>query len=684
MNTGSCHYTRAGQFIVDPEGFMINPEGLRLQGYNVDFKGNLNLFPEDLRLLTQQVDAIPTSDVKMTINFNAEDERYHSPTEPIDPTDSDSYNHMSTTRVYDALGVAHDLVIFYQRLTPGSYHGPDIAGSVRQWKAVVMEKEGEIYTQRHMSPGYTGTFYLHFNDVGHLVGNTTGQPAAGDAWTTTQSLPMGNNQISVRAGETFSFNTDPNNDPANNKTVRTYMQVDLTEWDAAGDSLNINGMVYNFTDYATGQALAAAINRNAGTTGVFANYVAGAPGPPVIPDILKVYTSGNTTASVLATNDGVGNDIVITGMTTSDLISTVTNGSGTTVTDYAISRGVITLPSASVSSAGDIVFRNPDGTVAATIPVTAGQNIGAINAALTPSLAALGLTADMYPDSSVAGAGSIYLQATATGEATNYSIEFVPATPGTNTGLTGTAQMVGGYTPDPMVIMEQSGDNSLTVKRSDSGINAILNVDPGNTMASGRFTMQKTTYALDMEVPWSTNSDETGPGRKGVRMMSFGWLQPDGSHEPQDILLDYIPSINSPTTQSAGTSDNFYIHQDGAPRGILESLDIGRDGLVSGSFSNGTVKLLGAVLLYNVPTPEKLKREGENLWSLTLSCGSEIWGRPGQGSLGKVQSGALEKSNVDLAHEMVNMINFQRAFQANSKTIQTTDQLLQELIQLKR
>ena len=58
--------------------------------------------------------------------------------------------------------------------------------------------------------------------------------------------------------------------------------------------------------------------------------------------------------------------------------------------------------------------------------------------------------------------------------------------------------------------------------------------------------------------------------------------------------------------------------------------------------------------------------------------------RPGQGGLGKTESGALEQSNVDLANEFVKMINYQRAFQANSKTISTTDQMLAELINLKR
>ena len=669
-NTGPSYYTRAGQFIVDPEGYLTNPMGLRLQGYNVDIRGNLNLFPEDLQLLTQQVDAIPTSEWNLTMNLNAEDDRYHPPSQAVDPADSSTFNHMSTVRTYDALGVAHDLVIFYQRLDRGAYTGPQIAGSEHVWKAVVMEKDGDTYHQNNMTDGYTGTFYLHFDDVGHLVGNTTGQPAAGDAYRTVNAQKIG--EISERAGEIFSYNTDPDNNSANNHTFRTYMSVNLTEWNAAGDSININGIIYKYEDYPTGATLAAAINRTAGNNGVFCDIDSG--------NNLRIYTSGNTTAGITFTNDGMGNDLAAVGVTSSQMMQTI---NGDTTSDYAKARGCLVMSGNNPAVAGSIVLRSPDGVtppVTLTVPVATTDSLTTIRTNLQAALdGQYGASTFVVVDIPDATGGSIYIQSNTAGDEYNLSMRFSDGM-----GITGTSTMVGGFTADPNVKMSQDSNGNINIQRMDQGVTAILNIDPGNTIAHGKFSMTQTSYAMDQEEPYTTNSDEVGAARKGVRMMSFDWLAPVGAHEPQEILINYIPNINSPTTQSAGTNDNMYNYQDGSPRGTLESLDISKDGLITGNFNNGTVKLLGAVLLYNVQTPEALKREGENLWSVTSACGAEIWGRPGQGNLGSVQSGALEKSNVDLAEEMVDMINFQRAFQANSKTIQTTDQLLQELIQLKR
>lgn len=665
MNTGPSFYTRAGQFIIDKEGYMTNPMGLRLQGYNVDKNGTLTQIPEDIRLLLQQVDAIPTSEVDLTLNLNAEDLRYHSPSQPIDPADSSTYNHIVPVRTYDALGVAHDIVMFYQRLEPDSYTGPQIAGTVRSWKVTVMEKVGDTYTQQNLSDGFSGTFYLHFDDVGHLVGNTTGLPAFGDSWSSINSLGTGNSEISNRAGETFSYNTDPNNLSAANETFRTRLLIEgMAHWDS-GDEIRINGITYNFdnltTTYGAGNelnGLISEINRTAGSNGVYCNYNA-------VLDAIELYTSGNTTAGVTVTNAGA-NNITVKGLTADEFTNAINNGGASaTVADLSKARGMICVPTVPTAAGATITI---DGV---PLPVGGLADEAALAAALQGA----------FPDytfTGTAGSGFVYVEAVAAGSDYNVTLE-------TSSDFTATPNLSGGYTPLPNVHIQQDSVTGLfQFSRTDQGVNAILNVAGNNTMSNGAFNMKQTAFAMDQEEPFSTNSDEVGRYRKGVREISFSWLDATGAHQTQEILLDFIPNITSPTTQSAGSSETFYLNQDGSPRGSLESIDIGRDGLITGNFSNGTVKLMGSVILYNFECPEELKREGENLWSSTMAAGAEIFGRPGQGRMGSVQSGALEKSNVDLAEEMVNMINFQRAFQANSKTIQTTDQLLQELINLKR
>ena len=103
-----------------------------------------------------------------------------------------------------------------------------------------------------------------------------------------------------------------------------------------------------------------------------------------------------------------------------------------------------------------------------------------------------------------------------------------------------------------------------------------------------------------------------------------------------------------------------------------------------GTFTNGQTRTLGQVELATFEAPDQLARAGGNLFSQTSSSGEPTIGAAASGPRGGIIAGALEESNVDLANEFVKMIAAQRGFEANSKTITTADQLLTELIQIKR
>lgn len=108
------------------------------------------------------------------------------------------------------------------------------------------------------------------------------------------------------------------------------------------------------------------------------------------------------------------------------------------------------------------------------------------------------------------------------------------------------------------------------------------------------------------------------------------------------------------------------------------------DGVLSGRYSNGVTLELFQITLYDFPSKTNLKREGGNLFSQTRESGDPASGAAGTGSLGMVYSNAIEQSNVDLAREFVQMITTQRGFQANSKSITTTDTMLDTVINMKR
>jgi flagellar hook protein FlgE len=116
----------------------------------------------------------------------------------------------------------------------------------------------------------------------------------------------------------------------------------------------------------------------------------------------------------------------------------------------------------------------------------------------------------------------------------------------------------------------------------------------------------------------------------------------------------------------------------------VQSVTIGQDGIVSTINSSGTVTKVAAVSLANFPNGAGLQRASGNLFSASNNSGAEVASTAGTNGLGTINSGAVEMSNVDLAQEFTNMITAERGFQANSRIITTADEMLQELVNLKR
>ncbi len=125
------------------------------------------------------------------------------------------------------------------------------------------------------------------------------------------------------------------------------------------------------------------------------------------------------------------------------------------------------------------------------------------------------------------------------------------------------------------------------------------------------------------------------------------------------------------------------------PNATIESWSINKDGKLNINLSDGTQFVRGQVLLQTFRDPQSLMKEGNNLYSGISIAGplggaTPTPGVPGQGPLGTIEAGALELSNVDLANEFSSMITAQRAFQATARVISTSDEMLQELVNLKR
>jgi flagellar hook protein FlgE len=137
-------------------------------------------------------------------------------------------------------------------------------------------------------------------------------------------------------------------------------------------------------------------------------------------------------------------------------------------------------------------------------------------------------------------------------------------------------------------------------------------------------------------------------------------------------------------TGYASDSVTTFQYQDGYPAGALRAISVDEDGVVTASYSNGQMTPMYRVILVDFPCYDGLTKMGNNLYAESISSGQPLPGTVGTGRLGSISPSSLEMSNVDLAEEFVKMITTQRAFQANSRVITASDEILTELINIKR
>src|SRR5690554_1549641 len=153
--------------------------------------------------------------------------------------------------------------------------------------------------------------------------------------------------------------------------------------------------------------------------------------------------------------------------------------------------------------------------------------------------------------------------------------------------------------------------------------------------------------------------------------------------DPLNITVD-LTSGNSPLVQFGGTSNVEVVTADGHAMGVLQDVSIGADGTITAQFSNGMTDTIAVIATATFVNPGGLSRVGESTFAASANSGAAVIGQPGSGDRGSLIPGALEMSNVDLAREFTNLIIAQRGFQANSRVITASDELLADLVNIRR
>ena len=159
----------------------------------------------------------------------------------------------------------------------------------------------------------------------------------------------------------------------------------------------------------------------------------------------------------------------------------------------------------------------------------------------------------------------------------------------------------------------------------------------------------------------------------------------NGTWKAGGITLDFGTTSDPDRLSGAGGLSNAAaLSQDGSSVGSVVGFSVSEQGLITGTFSNGRSQALGQIALATFSNPNGLEKDGSSMYHATVNSGNAQIGVAGTGGRGTMSGGTLEMSNVDLAAEFTNLIVAERGFQANSRVITTSDQILQDLVNMKQ
>ncbi|MDA3822662.1 MAG: flagellar hook protein FlgE [Bacteroidales bacterium] len=234
----------------------------------------------------------------------------------------------------------------------------------------------------------------------------------------------------------------------------------------------------------------------------------------------------------------------------------------------------------------------------------------------------------------------------------------------------------------------KTGENKWTASAAISGTSSAVTLDvnagggqTNNVNPSGRMNLKFSPDGKLIAVSDGSTPDQMNQGTLSVNAN----YRVKGDPTVRQINLDLGKAgIISGITQFANPSTTKAVEQDGYTMGYMESFNVDNSGLITGVFSNGTKRFIGQVASAVFTNPQGLTAVGDNYFEISNNSGLANVGPAGQAGRGKIVAGQLEMSNVDLSDQFTDMIVTQRGFQANSRTITTSDQMLQELINLKR
>ncbi len=229
-----------------------------------------------------------------------------------------------------------------------------------------------------------------------------------------------------------------------------------------------------------------------------------------------------------------------------------------------------------------------------------------------------------------------------------------------------------------------------------------VSVDPSAAVATdtrvgfGTTDGMTQTYTLNFDNYGTLQSITDSAGNvsnpEGEIIMQVSYTVPnsslDGDGNPYrqtfNLNLGTIGSMENTITQSASASSTKARYQDGYKLGYLDNFNISQTGVITGVYSNGSTRTIGQIAMASFINQGGLEKQGDTMFAQSMNSGTANISESGVAGKGKMLAGTLEMSNVDLTEQLTDMIVTQRGFEANSKTIQTGDSMLETVLSLKR
>lgn len=625
-DNGQDVYTRAGMFNLSKEGFLVDNQQRRVQGFpaSADGEGIEVGAIGDLYVPVASIDPKATTQVAMDFRL---DSRQEPPANfEFDPNDSQSYTHLYPAKIYDTLGNEHNMTQYFVKQP--SYQ-PEYGVHARALQTLV-------------------GFSRFGADYGTDTDGTGRYP--GDANNDVAGFALDSDVLgAINSGNTaFNF-ADPFGGAAN------------TDYDDAGATGPERGsQLQDLHDQLQD------IIENGGHTGRIKEYYESAynamvdylpglqtgsvGGTDIDVDVYNGALEAIEGAALSGRNVAYGNLDVLSGIARTALLNA--GAVGDPLTENVKPSNVDPAGFAGGPADVELFVQDMKATLNALIAGTPVPTAGTAGSTLWPADNARSLNTSNTP---TAEEKATYKLALDTLNELNVAYDD------------------GAGVVDPQAVVDVM--NALESESADNRWQMHVYVDgekvsDGNENSPDYFSFNFDAFGNLAEPLPRININDWVPRNSQQEQ--------NGSVQPQAFSIDLTG-----TTQVAGDFYAESVAQDGFAPGELSGVDVDKSGVIIASYTNGTSKLVGQVAIANFRNEQGLTPVGGTGWSASGESGAAVINAPGVGVAGQITSNALEDSNVDLSQELVKMILAQRDYQANAKTIQTADTLTQTIINLR-